>query len=87
MSRPTAPSVFGGDATYGASSVFGGTWTPYQWRVDPSRQKCMAMQVTVSDVQDGAVGTSGQGMSLTALSFEVGVQKGLNRVPAAQSVG
>lgn len=57
---------------------------PYQYRLFPSRQKCEAMQFTLYDTQSP---TYGEGLSLSALSFEVGIKRGLNKVSESQSYG
>lgn len=57
---------------------------PYQWRVHLARQKCQALQVTIEDVDSG---TAGESLSLSGLTFEVGVKRGPNRMSAARSVG
>jgi hypothetical protein len=59
---------------------------PYQaeYRVFLARQKCTSMQFTLSD---SSTGTIGEGYSISAMSFEVGLKRGLNKLPASQSVG
>lgn len=57
---------------------------PYQYRLFPSRQKCEAIQFTFYDTQSPAYG---EGLSLSALSFEVGIKRGLNKVSESQSYG
>lgn len=57
---------------------------PYQYRLFPSRQKCEAIQFTFYDTQSP---TYGEGLSLSALSFEVGIKRGLNKVSESQSYG
>ena len=57
---------------------------PYQYRLFPSRQKCEAMQFTLYDTQSPSYG---EGLSLSALSFEVGIKRGLNKVSESQSYG
>jgi len=81
---PTTPINYGGDATYGSGANYGGTWTPYQWRVFLQTQKCEAVQLSIEDVSTGTVG---EAMQLSALLFEVGTKRGGYKVPATQSVG
>lgn len=59
---------------------------PYQaeYRVFLARQKCTSMQFTLFD---SSTGTIDQGYSISAMSFEVGLKRGLNKLPANQSVG
>lgn len=56
----------------------------YQYRVFTSQQKCEAIQVTLTETQPGALG---EGLRLSALAFEVGIKKGVNKIIAAKSVG
>lgn len=81
---PTAPSVFGADATFGDSDVFGGEFPLYQWRVNMTRQASQAVQITIQDVQGS---DAGQGMTLSGITLEIGVKKGANKVGAANSIG
>lgn len=55
---------------------------PYQYRVFLQRQKCEAIQITISDTND-----TGEAMDLSAIAFEVGVKSGLNRLPQNSSAG
>lgn len=77
-------TVYGGTSPYGGDSVYGGAFPSEQFRIFTSRQKCDAIQITVQDI---LATTPGEGFSISNLSFEVGVKKGLNKLPAAQSVG
>lgn len=80
---PAPVSPFGGDPTYGSASPFGGDFPEYCWRVFPANQKCQAIQLTIADAQQGDPGES---MSLSALTFEVGLMPGAVRRAAAKSV-
>jgi hypothetical protein len=75
---------YGDDAFYGDSSPYGGAFPLYQWRVHIANQKCQSMQVTLEDLQTS---NFGEGLSLSAIGLEVGVEPGLNRVPASRSFG
>lgn len=70
---------------YGNESPYGGTWQLYQWRVDCARQKCQAVQVTVSDQQIG--NQVGDCVRFSALSAEVGLKPGTTRVPMTHVKG
>lgn len=61
-----------------------GALLPYEWGISPARQKCAAIQITIQDVSTGTIGES---YSLSNLAFEVGIKKGLNKLPASQSGG
>lgn len=64
---------YGDDATYGLTTPYGGNGMPYQFRIQPNQQKCQTMQVQLEDVQ---IEDFGEGMRLSALTFEIGVKKG-----------
>lgn len=55
---------------------------PYQFLVTFTKQKCQAIRLTISDVQNGAAGES---FSLSALTFYFGIKQGLRKLPAASS--
>ena len=80
---PASPGTWGSDATWGSGDAWGGLWTPYQWRIDPAsgRGLSQAVKVRVEDVQS----TPGEGCSLAALAFEMGVLPGTARVPASRT--
>lgn len=59
--------VYGGSLS---SDVYGGLFSPYQFRYRIARQKCEAIQFTIEDVQSGP--TFYEGYALSALSLEVG---------------
>lgn len=81
---PEGGTAYGADA-FGAGS-FGGEFPLYQWRVNPSRQKCQAMQLTLEDVLDPEAGP-GESMTLTGVTLEVGLKKGTNKLGADNIVG
>lgn len=56
----------------------------YQYRVFLNQQKCEAVQFTVTETQSLPYG---EGLSLTAMAFEVGAKKGLQKVPASKAYG
>lgn len=58
--------------------------TPYQWRVHLGKQKCEAVQITISDSANGANGT-GVGFSLSGITLEVAKKKGAFKLAAAAS--
>lgn len=49
----------------------------FQYRINLGRQKCEALSLTLFDS-----GTSGESLDISALTFEVGVKRGTNRLPA-----
>lgn len=61
-----------------------GTEVPLQYRIHLARQKCESVQITLFDTPTLPYG---EGLSLSALGFEVGVKQGLNKMSAAKSYG
>lgn len=62
------------------------TTTPsiYQYRIRPNQQKFEAIQITISDTQNGAAGES---FKLSALAFKLGIKQGLKKIAAANTYG
>ena len=83
---PAEPDTYGEGPTYGDETPYGGEWQLYQWRVDLARQKCQAVQVTITDEREGGA-VSSEGVRLSALAFELGIKPGTTRVPMTQVVG
>jgi len=48
------------------------------------QQKCESIQITIEEAQSSDYG---QGFALSNLALEVGVKKGLNKLPAGKSYG
>lgn len=67
------------------ASVLGidGEGTLDQFRVFPTRQKCEAMRVLISD---NGTATTGEGYTLSELAVLGGMKKGLNKVSSARSI-
>lgn len=76
--------VYGAAATYGSGTPYGGSYPLYQYRVHLSQQKCEALQITLEDTQSS---NFGEGYNISALSFEVGLKKGMFKLPATKSFG
>lgn len=81
-----AQDTYGSDAYYGADYVYGSPtgYPRYQWRINFERQKCETIQLLIEDMQSINIG---QGLSLSAIAFEVGAKKGLDKLGAPQSFG
>lgn len=78
-------STFGSDTPFGEGSPFGGVYQGlYQWDVSPQIQRCESMKIKFTDSQNT---TYGEGYSMSNISFEIGVDTGLNRLPASRRVG
>lgn len=81
---------YGDIPVYGQDgSVYGGIsfadYPIYQFRIFTQIQKCQSIRVTIEEIQDG--GAIGEGFQLSGMSFEVGVEGGVMRVPAERSFG
>lgn len=75
------------DDTVVQTSVITPTATPpYEYRFFMTRQKCTAVKFTIQDLQPVS-GTYNQGYTLSNMAFEVGVKKGLNKLPASKTAG
>jgi hypothetical protein len=74
------------DATVQTSLITAISDPLYQYRIFLSRQKCQSMKFTIQDLPPD-VGTLLEGYSISAMAFEMGVKQGLNKLPAARSVG
>lgn len=76
--------AYGEDAEYGDTAVYGGAFPEYEFELHLKQQKCTAIQISLEDVQSS---NFGEGMSLSALSLQVGVKQGWNKLPAARRFG
>lgn len=76
-------STYGSGVTYGSDTPYGGPGTPYQIRFDLKKQKCQALKLRLSDVQS----TAGQGLTLSAVTFEVGGKSGMFKPAQTQVKG
>jgi hypothetical protein len=78
---------YGGYSPYGSPDTigYGGNLDQnlYQMRVDLARQKCTAIKISIEDAQD----TVGEGLSLSALTFKVGLKTGEFAMPATNKYG
>jgi hypothetical protein len=57
---------------------------PQDFRIFPIFQKCTAMQITMVEIPTGS---AAGGLTLSGLSFDLGVKKGVRKLPAAVSYG
>jgi hypothetical protein len=76
--------IYGDPDPYGTSSPYGGEYPLWQFRIHLERQKAQSIQITLTDSQ---VPPYGEGMTLTALTFEVGIKRGTRKMAAARSFG
>jgi hypothetical protein len=79
-----ANPAYGDDSPYGSGSPYGGVDQTYQWRLHMARQKCETIQLTLEEIP---MLPYGEGLSLSAVSLEIGSRKGAMRLPASQSFG
>lgn len=78
-------STWGDDPVWGDSEVWGGdSDSVYQFRAHLRQQKCQSIKFTFEDVTQG---TPGESYSLSDLSLEVGVKRGLNKLKLSKSLG
>lgn len=90
-------NVYGGDPSYALNSPYGGEFPTYQWRIFTDKQVCEAIQITIQDLPFAGTYTNlqglpttvtyGESMSLSSISLELGMKKGLNKLPANRSFG
>jgi hypothetical protein len=75
------------DDTVMQTSVFNGLGTDgvLQWRVQCKKQQCQAIQITITEIQNGL--TIGEGLTLSGISLRLGVHRGLARIPASKTKG
>ena len=67
-----------------AGIPYGGRFPPYQWRIRMKYQKCETIQLTLEEIP---LFPYGEGLSLSAISMEIGSKHGAMKLPASQSVG
>ncbi len=72
------------NSTLFQTTVFTPVAGVYQFRVNLTRQKCEAVQITIQDVDTG---TDGESFSLSAMGLEVGIKRGLNKIGETKSYG
>lgn len=80
---PTIVQTITLDATTLASQI--GSTAPGQWRINIDKQKCQAIQVTITEQIDPANPTPGAGLSIEALGLLVGAKLSYPKLPAIQA--
>jgi hypothetical protein len=84
------PGFWGDGTAWGSDAVWGGYYPNYQFRVNFDRQKCSSVQITITDSEayvnnvNSVPVVGGEGYSLSALTFIVGMKEGWQKVPLAQ---
>ncbi len=61
-----------------------GSNAPFQYKISLPRQKCDSLQLFITELTTGA---SGESISLSDMAMEIGVKRGMNKLPASKSVG
>lgn len=80
--------TWGSDALWGSSSPWGNSNSIEQARVFFSRQKCQAIQISISEIYDSASGVAaGAGLTLSGLNMVIGSKKGYPVLRASKSYG
>ncbi len=78
--------VWGADSLWGSSSPWGGPSNVEQWRIFLNRQKCQAIQVTITEQYDPSKGiAAGAGLTLSALNLIFGAKKSYPKLSAGES--
>lgn len=81
-------SNYGSDTLWGGSSSWGGPSQVEQWRVFLQKQKCEAIQITISEIYDPSFGVvSGPGLTISGLNITIGTKLSRPKLTAAQSIG
>jgi 3D (Asp-Asp-Asp) domain-containing protein len=76
---------YGDDALYGESAVYGSVSdNVYQFRGHLATQKCESIRFLFEDL---TTGTPGESYSLSDLSLEVGIKRGLNKMRSQKTIG
>lgn len=72
----------GADSPYGAGTPYGGAFPLEQFKVFMTKQKCQAIQFEIQEVQTS---NFNEGLSLSAVNFQVGIKSGTFKVDPARS--
>jgi hypothetical protein len=74
--------VWGSDSLYGQTTPWGGPLALEQWRVQQSRQRCQSFQMQFQEIK-----SDGAGLTLSAFTAVVGVNRNYRPIKAVASVG
>ena len=74
------------DTVVQTSTITATSTPPYQYRVFMTRQKCESIKFTIQDLAPVS-GSWTEAYTLGNMAFEVGIKRGLNKLPATKSVG
>ncbi len=80
-------TYYGDSTVYGSETPYGGSGSSvWQFRSKPARQKCEAIKFRLEDLDDITSG-GGASFALTALTLEVGLKEGINRMGGGKNIG
>ena len=72
-------ATWGADGYWGQSSPWGGSWSPYVFQANCSRQKCSSIRIKINDNQTAPFN---EGFTLSNMLLEVGLFNAGMRIPA-----
>lgn len=78
--------AWGSDQLYGQTSPYGGPLVLEQWRIQQSTQKCQSFQMQLEEVSVSE-NSAGAGLTLSAITAVVGINRGYRPIKAANSAG
>ena len=80
--------AYGDDPYYGSTQFYGGTGEGprEQFRINVSRQKCQAIQITIREILNADDPTIGAGLTLEAINLLAGIKGSYPRLPATNIV-
>lgn len=83
-----ATGEYGSDDFFGQTTPFGGPGSLEQWRIQPSRQVCQTVQVSLNEIYDMSLGVqAGAGFTLSAMTCTLGLLRGYRPVKGANTTG
>ncbi len=90
-------NIYGQDPFFGTNSPYGGQYPTYQYRLFTDKQVCESIQFTIEDVPFAGPYVNNQGnivqanynqsLSLSSISLELGIKRGLNKLASNRSLG
>lgn len=79
-------TTFGEVSPYGGDSVYGGSVDAvHQFKINNAIQKCQAIRLEFTDLNPELI--DGGGYEITGLTLDIGLKKGLFRVPISKNMG
>lgn len=86
ITPPNNNPLYGADTIYGGGNPYGGMASLEQWRVFFDRQKCQAIQISVTEVFDPTQGVvAGAGFTMSGLNLVFGGKATYPKLPSNQS--